>query len=255
MTLCLDVGNSQIFGGVFVDEAIRFRFRKTTKVGVSSDELGLFLKSVLRENGLAPEAVQKIALCSVVPEVVHSLRSACLKYFKVSPFLLQGSINTGLNVLYHNPNEVGADRIANAIAACYLFPQRDLIIVDFGTATTFCAVDRNKNYLGGSIIAGLKISMQALETKTAKLPSVAILLPERALGKSTVESLQSGLFFAQLGAVREITSRLTAECFNRENPLIIGTGGFSGLFEKQNIFDHLVPDLVLFGLRLASEMN
>src|SRR3954471_11430791 len=125
MILCLDVGNSQIFGGVLNDEKILFKFRRTTKVGVSSDELGLFLKTVLRENEIDPAHIRQIAICTVVPEIVHSMRNACIKYFKITPFLLQAGVRTGLKIKYRNPLEVGADRIANAIAAHHLFPERD----------------------------------------------------------------------------------------------------------------------------------
>jgi type III pantothenate kinase len=255
MIMCLDVGNSQIYGGVMDENKIAFKFRRTTQVGVSSDEMGLFLKSVLRENGVDPSNILHIAICSVVPEVVHSLRGACLKYFKVPPFLLQAGTRTGLKIKYRNPLEVGADRIANAIAATHLYPDRDLLIVDFGTATTFCAVNRNKEYLGGSIIAGIKISMQALETKTSKLPSVEIVVAKEALGRSTVESIQSGLFFGQVGMVKEISQRLIDEAFKGDPPMIIGTGGFSSLFEREKLFDKILPDLVLQGLYLALKMN
>ncbi len=255
MILCLDVGNSQIYGGVFDGDKSLLTFRKTTKDGASSDQMGLFLKSVLRENEINPENIQQIAICSVVPDVVHSLRNACLKYFKRQPFLLQAGVKTGLKIKYRNPLEVGADRIANAIAATHLYPNRNLLIVDFGTATTFCAVNSEKEYLGGSIVAGPRIQMEALESKTAKLPSVEIVAPKEAMGRSTVESIQSGIFFGQVGMVKEISQRLTQECFNGEKPLVIGTGGFSTLFDKQGLFDAVLPDLVLKGLLLALKLN
>jgi type III pantothenate kinase len=165
-------------------------------------------------------------------------------------------VKTGLKIKYRNPLEVGADRIANSIAGTHLYPDKNLLIVDFGTATTFCAVTREKDYLGGVIIAGLKISMEALETKTAKLPSVEIVSMREALGRSTVESIQSGLYFGQVGTVKEILQRLTKECFaDTEKPVVLATGGFAGLFEKEKIFDDIVPDLVLKGLNLALRLN
>jgi type III pantothenate kinase len=173
--------------------------------------------------------------------------------------LLQAGTKTGLKIKYRNPLEVGADRIANAIAGVELFPNRNLIIVDFGTATTFCAISRTKEYLGGVIIAGIRISMEALESRTAKLPSVEITPTATTLGKSTTESIQSGLYYGQMGMVKEICARLTQECFLSEDPaerpLIIATGGFAGLFEKDQLFDSIVPDLVLRGLYLAQRMN
>lgn len=255
MILALDVGNSQIFGGVFVQDELKFRFRKTSKTGSSSDEIGVFLRNVLRENNIDPTQVRQIVICSVVPDVVYSLRNACKKYFKMNPFLLQAGVKTGLKINYRNPLEVGADRIANVIAAVKQYPQKNLIIIDLGTATTFCAVTKDKDYLGGAIVAGLRLSMEALESKTAKLPSVEILACSQALGRSTVENIQSGLYFGHLGMMKEITKRLTDECFGGENPLVIGTGGFSSLFEKEKFFDAVQPDLVLKGLLYSLKMN
>jgi type III pantothenate kinase len=255
MILALDVGNSQIFGGVVDQDKIILRFRKTSKTGASSDEFGLFLRSVLRENDIDPNKIKEIALCSVVPDVVYSLRGACRKYFDVTPFFLQPGVKTGLKIRYRNPIEVGADRIANAIAGVHLYPDRPLVIVDLGTATTFCVVNREKDYLGGVIIAGLRLSMEALEAKTAKLPSVEILPMHETLGRSTTESLQSGLYYGHIGQIREITERLTKECFAKEKPFIVGTGGFAGLFEKEKLFDVIHPDLVLTGLIQALKLN
>lgn len=274
MILCLDVGNTTIHAGVYSTSTpggsfsppggpgpkLLAQFRRTSEFRASSDEIGLFMLSALRENGVAPEKISRIAICSVVPDAVYSIRGACQKYFQQVPFLLQAGVKTGLKIRYRNPLEVGSDRIANSIAAVERFPNRDLIIVDFGTATTFCAIGRDKEYLGGVIIAGIRISMEALETKTAKLPSVEILPVKNALGRSTVESIQSGLYFGQVGTVKEIRDRITAECFSphgaqSEKPVTIATGGFAGLFETEELFDHVIPDLVLRGLYLATEMN
>ena len=202
-----------------------------------------------------PAKVTHIAMCSVVPDVVYSMKNACKKYFNMNPFLLQAGVKTGLKIDYRNPLEVGADRIANSIAATHLYPKKNLLIVDLGTATTFCAISKDKNYLGGSIVAGLRITMEALENQTAKLPSVEIIAMKEALGRSTTESIQSGLYFGHLGTIREISKRISDECFEGEKPFIIGTGGFSSLFEKEKIFDVTQPDLVLQGLLQALKMN
>lgn len=264
MILCLDVGNTTIHAGVYrlesvgANQKLLAQFRRTSEFSASSDEIGLFLRSALRENGIDPEEIKRIAICSVVPDAVYSIRGACQKYFKQAPFILQAGVKTGLKIRYRNPLEVGADRIANSIAAIEMFPGRNLLIVDFGTATTFCAVTRDKDYLGGVIVAGIRISMEALETRTAKLPSVEILPVKTTLGRSTVESIQAGLYYGQMGQVREIRDRLAKECFGPEisdSPLIIATGGFSGLFEKEGLFDHVVPDLVLRGLSISAELN
>lgn len=255
MILALDVGNSQIFGGVFDKDNLKLRFRKTSKMGASSDEIGIFLRSVLKENGMDPSKVSQVVICSVVPDVVYSLKNACKKYFNVNPFVLQAGVKTGLKINYRNPLEVGADRIANSIAASHLYPGKNLIVIDLGTATTFCAISKDKEYLGGSIVAGLRLCMEALESKTAKLPSVEIVPSTEALGRSTVESIQSGLYFSHVGTIKEITSRISAEVFDGEKPFVIGTGGFSSLFDKDKLFDVTQPDLVLKGLLLSLRMN
>ncbi len=255
MILVLDVGNSQIHGGVFDGERIRFQFRKNTKNGNSSDEIGIFLRSVLRENDLDPSLVREIAICSVVPEIVHSLGSACIKYFDIQPFLLQPGVRTGLKIKYRHPGEVGADRIANAIAVTSLYPGKNAIVVDFGTATTYDIVTAEREYLGGLIFPGLKISMEALESRTARLPSVEIVEPQEIVGRSTVESIQSGLYFCNLFALQGATQRIRHEVFGDRETVIIGTGGFSRLFEKAGAFDAVVPELVLLGIFRALELN
>ncbi len=259
MILSLDVGNTQIYGGVFDgelgQEKMLLSFRKSSKVGSSSDEIGIFLRTVLKENNFNPTLVKQIVLCSVVPEVIYSLKGACQKYFNITPFILQAGVKTGLRIKYRNPLEVGADRIANSIAATFLFPNKNLILVDLGTATTFCAINTEKDYLGGAIIAGLRLSMESLEAKTAKLPSVEIVARHQALGQSTVESLQSGLYYGHLGSIRELINQISRECFNQEKPFVVGTGGFSSLFEKEKIFSVIMPDLVLKGNLIALHMN
>lgn len=255
MILCLDVGNSQIFGGVFSDGELILRFRKSSKAGHSSDETGVFLRSVLKENKVDPLKIENLAICTVVPETLHSLKNASRKYFEREPFVLQAGVKTGLKIKYKNPLEVGADRIANAIAALRKFPQQNLIVIDFGTATTFCAISKESEYLGGVITAGLRISMEALENQTSKLPSVEIVPIQQTLGRGTVESIQSGLFHGTIGSIREICHRITDEAFGGERPMIIGTGGFASLFQEAEIFDQELPDLVLHGIFEAFHMN
>lgn len=263
MILCIDVGNTTLHAGIYSqatnDAPLLLQFRKTSDSRASSDEIGVFLRAAMRENGIDPGAISLIGIASVVPDALHSLRGACQKYFGRDPFVLQAGARTGLRVRYRNPLEVGADRIANAVAATRLFPGRDLLIADFGTATTFCAVTAEGDYLGGVIVAGLRISLEALETRTAKLPAVEI-LPMNGrdcLGRSTVESMQSGAYYGQLGAVREILQRLTAENFGPSDkpPLCIGTGGFAAMFEREDVFDRIIPDLVLRGVLLATALN
>ncbi|HPI39468.1 MAG TPA: type III pantothenate kinase [Pseudobdellovibrionaceae bacterium] len=253
MILALDVGNTQIYAGVYENRKMKLSFRKNSKTGSSSDEIGVFLRNVLRENKIDPSLIKHIAICCVVPEVIYSLRGACRKYFDIEPFVLQPGVKTGLKVKYKNPLEVGADRIANAIAGIHLYPQQDLIIVDLGTATTLDVVTADKNYLGGAILSGIRINMESLESKTAKLPSVEIVKPQSPLGQTTIESIQSGLYYGHLGSIRELISRLTKLSFPNSKPIVLGTGGFAHLFESDQLFNSIVPDLVLKGLLFSLE--
>src|ERR1019366_641042 len=255
MLLTLDVGNSQIFGGVYDGEDLKTTFRRTSSIKASSDEFGTFFRATLRENGIDPECIHMAGICSVVPDAVHSLRNCFRKYFRFEPFLLQPGVKTGLKIRYRNPLEVGADKIANAIAALQRFPGRNLLIVDFGTATTLCAVNKEKEYLGGIITPGVQISMAALESQTARLPVVEIVRPSEVLGRSTVESIQAGLYFGTLATVRSLAAAVTNEHFAKEEPVLVGTGGFGRLFEKEDLFDDFVPELPLIGLRIAWQMS
>lgn len=254
MILCLDVGNSQVFAGVFDGDVLKLSFRCATQHAISSDQLGVFLKSVLRENQIT-QPITRISICSVVPAVDYSLRAACIKYFRLEPFILQAGVKTGLKIQYRNPVEVGADRIANAIAASHLYAKQNLIVVDFGTATTFCVISADKSYLGGLIMTGMRLSMEALQAGAAKLPSVEIVKPETPVGRSTKESMQAGLFYSQIGGVKEITQQIQRLHFSEQKPLVIGTGGFAYLFQSERLFDHIEPNLVLTGLKLALSMN
>jgi type III pantothenate kinase len=253
MLLALDVGNTQIFAGVFREDKLAAKFRGTS-CNATSDEFGTFFKNALRENGIDPAAITEVAICSVVPDLIYTLRHMSVKYFGLEPFLLQGGVKTGLNIKYKNPLEVGADRIANAIAATAMFPDRNLVIVDLGTATTFCAVTKTREYLGGLIIPGLRISMEALASRTAKLPRVEIMKPQELVGKTTIDSIQSGLYYSNLLAIKGIAAKVKDEYFAGD-ALVIGTGGFSKLFEGEEVFDKVLSDLVLTGTAMAARMN
>ena len=254
MLLCLDIGNSQIFGGVYENRTLRVTFRRTSSIHASSDELGIFFRSALRENGVDPGDVSMAAICSVVPDAVHSMRNCFRKYFHFEPFLLQPGAKTGLKIRYRNPPEVGADKIANAMGAVEEFSGRDLIIIDFGTATTLCAVTKEKEYLGGVITPGIHASMVMLGSKTARLPAVEIVRPPQVLGRTTVESIQSGLYFGTLSTVRSLAALIAEEQFREGTPAILGTGGFGRLFEREKLFDAFLPELPLIGLRKAAEL-
>lgn len=255
MILCLDIGNSHIFGGVFQDNTIHVTFRYASNQVGTSDQYGLFLKNVLRDNAIDPSAIEHIVLSSVVNSLDYSIISACIKYFAIHPIVLRPGIKTGLKLSVKNPLEVGADRIANAIAAVAHFPNKNILVLDFGTATTCTAISDKKEYLGGAIWPGLRIAMQSLHLNTNRLFPVEIIKPEQTLGKTTEHNIQSGIFYGHLGAIREITANLTREAFPDTTPVIIGTGGFASLYRDEHIFDIMIPDLILHGLRLVLEKN
>jgi type III pantothenate kinase len=255
MILVLDVGNSQIYCGVYDGAELKATFRRTSTVRASSDEFGMFFRTTLRENDVDPEQIDQVGMCSVAPGAVHSLRNCFRKYFRVEPFLLQPGARTGLKIRYRNPLEVGPDKIANAIGAVDRFPGRNLLIVDFGTATTICGVTKQKDYLGGIIMPGIHTSMVALDSQTARLPEVEIVRPPELLGRSVVESIQSGLYYGTLAMVRSLAGSVAREHFPDEAPLLIGTGGFGRLFEEEGLFDEFVPELPLLGLCRALHLS
>ena len=251
MILCLDVGNSHIYGGVFDQDQLVLQFRYASTAVSTSDQLGVFFRQVLAENNIKPTEITEISVGSVVPSIDYSIRSAGIKYFNIEPFFLRAGVKTGLKISYKNPLEVGADRIACAIAATHQFPQSNVVIVDFGTATTFDIVKKDNNYVGGVIMPGIKIAMSALNENTAKLPPVNIVRPDIIVGQSTIANIQAGLYFGHLGAVTKIIEEISKEAFENTKPIILGTGGFCNLFENENIFTAIIPELVLHGLRLA----
>ena len=195
MILCIDIGNTQVYGGLFKNGKLCLDFHRVSNEAISSDELGLFLTAILRENGYNPSEISDIGFCSVVPELIHVMQQCCRRYFNAEPFQLQAGVKAGLSIRYSQPKEVGSDRIANSIAAVNLYPEKNIIIFDFGTATTVCGVSAKCDYLGGVLLPGIKISMEAMSKKTARLPEVEIVRPASVCGKSTVEGIQSGLVF------------------------------------------------------------
>ena len=255
MDLCLDIGNSAIFGGLLNGQLIELRFRHATLSNGSSDQYGLFLRAVLRENGFDPAQVDRIGLCSVVPSLDYSLRAACIKYLAIEPFFLTAESQLNITIGYQNSAELGADRIANALAAVAAYPGENLLVADIGTATTVCAINREAKFLGGAILPGMRLAVEALQANTAKLAPVELVKPVCAVGDSTKTALQSGLYSMQLGAVRELLAQFKQEVFVDEPVRVIATGGFSHLFAEQALFDEINADLVLQGLQVALELN
>lgn len=255
MLLCLDVGNSQLCGGVFNNNELLLQFRYDSKQISSSDQFGIFLRSVLRENHLDSKNITRIGVASVVPSVDYTLRAACIKYLNCEPLFLKPGLKTGIKIKTHNPNEVGSDLIAGAIAAHQIHQRGNLIIFDLGTATTASYISDKGEYQGVAIAPGFRLMVSSLQNNTAKLFGVDIVKPEMVIGKNTKLSIQAGIYYAQLGLIKQIIEHTILEYKLAEKPLIIGTGGFSHLFSDYKIFDHLVPELVLLGLLHMLELN
>lgn len=255
MLLCLDVGNTHILGGVFDANKLVARFRYATHLIGTADQLGIFLLNILQTNKLAPEKISAAALSSVVPGCDYTIKHTISAYFQIPLFVLKAGVKTGLNIRYKNPNEVGADRIANAIGAVNTYPNQNIIIIDMGTATTFCVITKKRDYLGGVILPGMRLGMESLKNNTAKLVEVDIEPCSTYIGRNTKESIQSGLFYGHLGALKEIITGIKKEAFQSEPALVIGTGGFAQLYKDKAIFHHIVPDLVLQGLSKAYEFS
>lgn len=255
MLLCLDIGNTHILGGVFHDKKLLTRFRYATHLIGTSDQFGIFLINLLHAKKIEIKSISATAISSVVPSCDYTIKHTISSYLTSSIFLLQSGVKTGLNIKYKNPKEVGADKIANAIGAIHAFPNKNIIIVDMGTATTICAINKNHDYLGGTILPGIRLGMEALRSNTAKLMAVDIEEPTSCLGRTTHESIQAGLFYGNLGALKEVIYQFKTHIFSDEPVTIIGTGGFAQLYKDKALFDVLLPDLVLHGLYFAYERS
>ncbi len=253
MFLAIDVGNTHIMLGVYRDNEIIVYWRLPTREDSTEDELGMIVKNLLHNSHIGIKDIDAIAISTVVPPLMYSLQRMSTKYFEVDPMVIGPGIKTGLNIVTDNPREVGADRIVNAVAAYNLYGG-PLIIVDFGTATTFCAVSESGDYLGGVIAPGIGISLEALFERAAKLPRVEIIRPGRVIGKDTIASMQSGIVFGFVGQVDGIVRRMWKE-FNSD-PLVIATGGFASLIARESdTIKEVNPLLTLEGLRIINNMN
>lgn len=255
MLLCLDVGNSHLCGGVFNQDRLLFQFRYDSRHIGTSDQIGVFMRSVLRENGINYTDIKKIGIASVVPSTDYSVRAACIKYFNLTPIFLEPGIKTGVQIQSTAPDERGADLIAGAIAAKHLVPNTDVLIFDLGTATTCCYINSSGDFIGAAIAPGIKLMMESLQLNTARLFGVEIVKPELAIGKTTRASIQSGIYYAQLGLIEQLISNITKEYKLLNKPVIFASGGFSHLFTTSKVFDKIMPELVLIGIRLMLEMN
>ena len=253
MLLAIDVGNTNTVLGLFEGESLAASFRIMTHPTRTVDEYGLLVVSLLREAGIDPRAVQGTAISSVVPPLTPIFESVARERFGHAPLMIEPGVKTGMPILYENPHEVGADRIVNGIAA-FARSGGPAIVIDFGTATTFDTITAKGEYLGGVIAPGLGISADALFEHAARLPRVDIKRPARVIGRNTVASMQSGLYFGYAGLVEGIVRRVRAEL--GETTKVIATGGLAMAFEKEFPFvDAIDPNLTLHGLRLVYEKN
>ncbi|MGG0657418.1 type III pantothenate kinase [Rummeliibacillus pycnus] len=253
MILVMDVGNTNISIGVYKADQLEHHWRLKTDPLKTEDEYAMQLKMLFMHVTLSFEDVRGIIISSVVPPILFSLENMCRKYFSIDPVVVGPGVKTGLNIKCENPREVGADRIVNAVAAIHEYGS-PLIVVDFGTATTYCYIDENSNYMGGAIAPGISISMEALFTKTSKLPRVEITRPQSVIGKNTVSSMQSGIVYGYVGQVEGIVQRMREQ--SKEDPLVVATGGLANMISKESkIIDIVDPFLTLKGLYLIYKRN
>ena len=253
MLLVIDVGNTNMVLGVYKDTELLDHWRISTDRQRTTDEYGVLIRELFYLNDLRPDDINAIIISSVVPPVVPTLERMCQRYFGLSPLLIGPGVKTGMDIRYDNPREVGADRIVNAVAA-YEKYGGPVIIVDFGTATTFCAVDAKGVYLGGSICPGIGISTEALVQRTAKLPRIELKRTGSVICRNTIESMQAGVFYGFVGQVEGIVSRMRREL--DMSARVVATGGLAVVIAPATkAIDVVEPMLTLEGLRIIYERN
>jgi type III pantothenate kinase len=259
MLLTIDVGNTNTVLGVFSGDEVVEHWRIATDPVRTADELAVILQGLLDQSaaGKAPD-ISGLSLCSTVPSVLHEMREMFQRYYpEVPAVIVEPGVRTGVPVRTDNPKEVGSDRIMNALAAVHLYGG-PAIVVDFGTATNFDAVSRNGEFIGGAFAPGIEISVDALSRRAAQLLKVELTRPSRVIGRSTVESLQSGIIFGFAGQVEGIARRMADELApgDPDAVTIIATGGLAPLvIDEVGIIDAYEPWLTLIGLRLVFERN
>ncbi|WNS75566.1 type III pantothenate kinase [Bacillus sp. DTU_2020_1000418_1_SI_GHA_SEK_038] len=253
MIFVFDIGNTNMVLGVYDGDKLKYHWRIETNRHKTEDEYGIVIKSLFEHVQLTFADINGIIISSVVPPIMTALERMCEKYFHLKPLIVGPGIKTGLNIKYENPREVGADRIVNAVAAIHDYGS-PLIIVDFGTATTYCYINEKKQYMGGAIAPGIGISTEALYSRAAKLPRIEIARPEGIIGKNTVSAMQAGILFGYVGQVEGIVKRIKEQA--KENPTVIATGGLAGLIAKESaVIDVVDPFLTLKGLQLIYKRN
>ncbi len=250
MLLAIDVGNTQILMGVYVEEELAFHWRLSTDRARTVDEFGILARTLFNLDGLEAGDVDRIVISSVVPPLDNALEHLGIEYFRVQPLFVTPGLVHDMPVLYEPPTDVGSDRIVNALAARELYG-KPAIVVDFGTATTFDVIDADGAYMGGTIAPGIGISADALTRRAARLPRVDIARPDVAIGRNTVGSMQAGIFFGYVDMVGGLVARLAEEL--GAEPVVVATGGWaSSIATETGRIDHVDPLLTLSGLRLIA---
>ncbi len=248
MHLVIDVGNTNTVFGVYDNDVLRATWRMTTQRNSTSDEIGMFFLNMLRLEGIEAETLEGTIISSVVPPVMYSMEHSIRKYLGHTPIVVTSSMDFDIKITYPHPKEIGADRLVNAHAAYKLYGG-PLVIIDFGTATTYCAVTGNGEYIGGAIAPGIKISLDALYQNTAKLPRVEITKPERVIGDSTVHAMQAGMFFSYVGGVDYMVEGFKKELGGQAK--VIATGGLARMIsESSQTIDTINSKLTLEGLNM-----
>jgi len=259
MLLAIDVGNTNIVAGLYDGKKLRNVWRLATNKERTSDEFGVFFLMMFQTEDLKPEQVKDVIIASVAPNVMYSLRHAVRKFFNTKPMLIEPGIKTGLNIKIDNPRELGADLIVGAVAAFNIY-KGPVVIVDFGTATKLSAVNSRGEFLGVVICPGIQVSADALTQKAAKLPRIQIEKPKHVLGTNTVDSMQSGIVYGNVGKidylVKKIKDEMVAGGDDRNKIKVVATGGLARLItEETNEIDEVNGLLTLEGLRLIYEKN
>ena len=259
MLLAIDVGNTNTVLGVFrdTDGELIHCWRLNTVRDRTVDELGLLTTSLCERHRITAKDITGVVVASVVPPLTSTVVSMVLNYFGRAPLNVEPAVNSGMPILYDNPAEVGADRVVNGIAAYEEYgraAKRPLIVVDFGTATTFDAISANGEYLGGVICPGPQISADALFQRAARLPRIDVVKPSRVIGRTTVASMQSGLFWGYVDMVQGLVGRMRAELGG--DPVVVATGGLAILVSPEtSVIHHVDPELTLRGLRMVWQRN
>ncbi len=253
MLLTVDIGNTNINLGVFNDSKLKATWRMATRVHRMPDEYASLILHLFEHEGIAAPQITDAIMCSVVPPLSGVFQEMCRRYLKVTPLMVEAGVKTGVRIAMDNPREVGADRIVNAVAAHQLYGG-PVIVIDLGTATTFDAVSKEGDYLGGAIAPGIAIATEALFSRTAVLPRVELSHPKRAIGRNTVAAMQSGIVFGYAGLIEGIVTRIQKELGVKAK--VVATGGYSDLLAREtSAIEEVNPDLTLIGLRLIYEMN